>query len=238
MEGNFNSLLGYSIQDRVKDTLKYDDTVKYRASMLPLVRTQDDKVRFGYPSLFLDMIGSAMLPAHVMQGGSYTPDDVTKMALDVGMIAAPVGYSTAPKGALAMGGSKKISNNTDDSIKLYRGLTKEFDPNYNLASTDAPMGYSTWTDNPQLAKQYAGNDGFVYEIKMPKSKLGKELIDSTGERALVVNNKKPAGLNNVSGDEYLIYTGHDDYNPSQIKLYNTKSLGDILQNSIKNTKGD
>ena len=102
--------------------------------------------------------------------------------------------------------------------KLYRGLEKPFDSSYNLSSTDAPQGYSTWTDNPQLARQYAGDSGFVYEIELPKYSEGSDLIDNEGERALFVNNQKKAGLNNISGDEYLVYQGHDNFSPSMIKL--------------------
>lgn len=107
----------------------------------------------------------------------------------------------------------------DETIKLYRGLTKEYDPSYNLASTDAPIGYSTWTNNPELAKQYAGEKGFVYQIDLPKNKKGVELIDKNGERYLYLNNQKKAGLNNISGDEYLVYNYHEDFSPNLIKRY-------------------
>lgn len=102
-------------------------------------------------------------------------------------------------------------------IRLYRGLEQEFDPKFDATKSDAPAGYSTWTDNPALAKQYAGERGFVYYTDLPKDKMGIDLIDKDGERSLFVNNKKPAGLNNVSGDEYLIYTDHDAYDFKQIK---------------------
>lgn len=108
---------------------------------------------------------------------------------------------------------------SSDTMKLYRGLTKEYDPSYSLASTDAPIGYSTWTDNPELAKQYAGEKGFVYQIDLPKNKKGIEMIDKDGERYLFLNNQKKAGLNKVSGDEYLVYNYHDDFSPNLIKRY-------------------
>lgn len=113
----------------------------------------------------------------------------------------------------------------DETIKLYRGLTKEYDPSYNLASTDAPIGYSTWTNNPELAKQYAGEKGFVYQIDLPKNKKGVELIDKNGERYLYLNNQKKAGLNNISGDEYLVYNYHEDFSPNLIKRYGDNPTG-------------
>lgn len=103
-------------------------------------------------------------------------------------------------------------------IRLYRGMETEFDPDYDLSNTDAPQGYSTWTDNLELAKQYAGENGYVYQIDLPKEELGNELINSDGERSLFVNNQKAAGINGVSGNEYLVYIDHELYNPNMIKL--------------------
>lgn len=114
-----------------------------------------------------------------------------------------------------------LKENKEDQIRLYRGLTQQFDDKYNLHKTDAPTGYSTWTDNPELAKQYAGGGGFIYYIDLPRSKLGNEIIDDEGERSLFFLNNKPAGLNQIRGNEYLIYTHHDLYDPSQIKLWSS-----------------
>lgn len=101
---------GHSISDVVGETLGLDPSVKYRASMLPLVRTQEDQLQFGVPSAVVDLVQSFMLPGHVTQGGDYTPDDVTNMAMNVGMVGAPIGYTTSPKGALAMGASGGIKD--------------------------------------------------------------------------------------------------------------------------------
>lgn len=103
-------------------------------------------------------------------------------------------------------------------IRLYRGLEKKFNPNHDLTTTDAPAGYSTWTDNIELAKQYAGSNGYVYYIDLPKTELKKEYIDNDGERALFFDNKKPAGLNGIKGKEFLVYTEHELYDNSLVKL--------------------
>ncbi len=108
-------------------------------------------------------------------------------------------------------------------IRLYRGMKNKFDSEYDLSNTDAPIGYSTWTDNLDLAKQYAGKNGYVYQIDLPKEELGNEIIDSDGERALFVNNQKSAGINGVSGDEYLVYTYHELYDPNMVKLVKEQS---------------
>ena len=104
-------------------------------------------------------------------------------------------------------------------IRLYRGLEQPFDKNYNSSLSDAPQGYSTWTDNPDLAREYAGKNGLVYYTDLPKNKLGKELIDQDGERALFVDNEKPAGLRGIKGKEFLLYTEHDDYRAQNIKEF-------------------
>lgn len=103
-------------------------------------------------------------------------------------------------------------------VTLYRGLTQKFDPNQDGSDTDAPTHYSYWTDSPQLARQYAGPEGFVYCLVLPQSEMGDSYIDSDGERPLFF----PTGtrsLNHVMGTEYLVYHGHEKYSPTRIKLY-------------------
>lgn len=85
--------------------------------------------------------------------------------------------------------------------------------------TDAPSGYSTWTDNPELARQYAGSGGYVYKLELPRSELRDEYIDEEGERALFFNNEKKAGLNGISGAEYLVYNDHEFFDINMISLY-------------------
>jgi len=106
------------------------------------------------------------------------------------------------------------------TITLYRGLEEKFNPSYDLSKTDAPIGYSTWTDNPKLAKQYAGKNGFVYKVELPESEIGESFIDENGERPLFFKNEKGASLNGISGKEYLVYHDHDNYSTNLIKLTN------------------
>ena len=105
---------------------------------------------------------------------------------------------------------------SDGTIRLYRGLTKAFDAKHDLSQTDAPNGYSTWTDNPKLARAYAGDAGHVYYIDLPIDQQGDELINADGERVLFVDNEKKAGLHGIGGREYLVYTHHDLYDPASI----------------------
>lgn len=154
--------------------------------------------------------------------GTLTKEDVKLKETSESLIEEAKKYKSADEFV-------KNQNNPDkNNVYLYRGMTKKFDPKFDLSKTDAPQGYSTWTDNIDLAKEYAGENGFIYKIALPKNKLGKELIDNDGERVLYVNNKKKAGLNNVSGDEYLVYNSHDNYSPALIsQAYTKQQLTDI-----------
>lgn len=111
----------------------------------------------------------------------------------------------------------RIQENKTSNLILYRGLESEFNPNHDMSHTDAPNGYSTWTDNKELAKQYAGINGYIYKIELPMSELKDSYIDNDGERALVYKNNKPAGLNGVKGNEYLVYHYHDLFKINDIK---------------------
>jgi hypothetical protein len=119
------------------------------------------------------------------------------------------------------------------TIRLYRGLTKPFDPKHDLSTTDAPHGYSTWTDNENLAKEYSkidGKEGHVYYMDLPKDQMGSGPIDENpksetyGDRHLFFHNDKPAGIGGVSGKEYLVYHFHDLYDPSKVLKQNSGTL--------------
>lgn len=128
---------------------------------------------------------------------------------------------------------KLLKGGSDDAIRLYRGLEKEFDPHFSTSNTDAPVGYSTFTDNAELAKQYAGKNGFVYSYDLPKKNLTEDIIDADGERGLFFDNQKPAGLNGVSGKEYLVYNDHELYDPANMRLYRPEdNSGSVLGNLL------
>jgi hypothetical protein len=105
---------------------------------------------------------------------------------------------------------------------LYRGLEGEFDPDYD-ASQSEPSGYTHWTDNPELARQYAGPKGSVYQYDLPDEAMGQSYINDDGERPLYYDNDGRAALNGVSGKEYLVYQDHEDYDPSKIRRHSSAS---------------
>ena len=96
-----------------------------------------------------------------------------------------------------------------DMITLYRGLTQKYDPKYPVAKLDT-SGYESWTDNLDLARQYGDN---VYSIEVPKADIKTSYLDENpksptyGDRNPIYSIDKKAGLNGVSGNEYLLEVG-------------------------------
>lgn len=105
------------------------------------------------------------------------------------------------------------------SIRLYRGLSSKYDPSYDMNSLDSPPGYSTWTDNHKLAKEYAGTDGYVYQIDLSTpTGIGTSPFTRSGDRVLVYRNQKGCGVNGITGKEYLINENHPRFWREDIKL--------------------
>ena len=97
------------------------------------------------------------------------------------------------------------------TIRLYRGLENPWDVSYDRSRMDSPIGYSTWTDNPSLAKQYGK---YVYYIDLPLDMMGDDVMDSEGNRYLFYYKDKACGLNGVCGREYLVFDDYEDYSYS------------------------
>ena len=126
--------------------------------------------------------------------------------------------------------------------RLYRGLTQEYDPNYPTNKLDT-SGYESWTDNLELARQYGEN---VYYIDVPEKDIKTSYLDENpmsetyGDRNPIYSIDKKAGLNGVSGNEYLLYMD-DPYqkNLTYNRLPNNATLDATLANadlSVNNAK--
>lgn len=199
---------GRSISDVVGEALGLDPTVKYRASMLPLVRTADDKVELGVPSMLADLLGAFMLPGHVAQGGSYTPEDVTNMAMNVGMMGAPVGYATAPKGALGMGGSKRIFDlPMDEASRMNRANDMGFHTDlYHGTGSDitefVPQRRGVYlTDRPEIANIYAEGSSKNNSIRAQTANAGPNIMPlKLRGKVLEISDLGPDGTHGWSSD--------------------------------------
>ena len=104
-----------------------------------------------------------------------------------------------------------VGKNADDMVTLYRGLTQKYDPKFPVSRLDT-SGYESFTDNLDLAKQYGDN---VVSINVPKRDIKTSYLDENpmsptyGDRNPIYSIDKPAGLNGVSGKEYLLEVGSD-----------------------------
>ena len=109
-------------------------------------------------------------------------------------------------------------------IRLYRGLTNKWNESYPNSHADSPIGYSTWTDTYELARAYAGPDGYVYYLDLPKAIKGDNYIDENprsdtyGDRTLYYFNGKAADLNGAHGREVLVYDDHELWDDHDFKI--------------------
>lgn len=124
--------------------------------------------------------------------------------------------------------------------RLYRGLTQEYNKNYDKSKLDNSNGYESWTDNYELAKAYGDN---VYYIDIPTNEIKNDIIDNDstsetyGDRNLIYFNDKPVGIKGQSGKEYMLYTDHEnypnlEYKSVQTNLNNLENQQEIGYNEI------
>lgn len=124
--------------------------------------------------------------------------------------------------------------------RLYRGLTQEYNKNYDKNKLDNSNGYESWTDSYDLAKAYGDN---VYYIDIPTNEIKNDIIDNDstsetyGDRNLIYFNDKPVGIKGQSGKEYMLYTDHEnypnlEYKSVQTNLNNLENQQEIGYNGI------
>lgn len=123
--------------------------------------------------------------------------------------------------------------------RLYRGLTQEYDANYDKNKIDNSNGYESWTDNYELAKAYGDN---VYYIDVPTSLIKDSIIDEDdksetyGDRNLIYRNDKSVGIKGKSGNEYMLYTDHDDF--TNIQYNKVPTLTDIQEKNYSQSNNE
>ena len=94
------------VDDRVAGLLGLDPSIQ-RGAILPFGRDASGEMVMAWPEMAIDTLKSLMLPGHVVQGGEFTPRDVTEMALDMGMLSS---VAPAPAGAKRMFGGINAKN--------------------------------------------------------------------------------------------------------------------------------
>lgn len=119
--------------------------------------------------------------------------------------------------------------------RLYRGLENEFDPKYVPQVSDNGYGRESWTDNYNLAKQYGD---IVYAIDVPSSKISTDIITADGERMPLVKTSKAAGLNGVSGTEYLLDVNDPLRQELTYSKVKPKTVADLMNEPKQKTVAD
>ena len=116
---------------------------------------------------------------------------------------------------------KYEENKNKTSTTYYRGLTQKYDPNYDKSKLDNSNGYESWTDSLELAKEYAGKNGYVYSVEISNNELNPDdIYDKDGERSLMYYNDKPVALHGVEGEEFMLYTDHEKWKDLKYKEVN------------------
>ena len=111
-----------------------------------------------------------------------------------------------------------------DNTTLFRGLTQKYDKNFDKSKLDNPNGYESWTDSYDLAKEYAGENGYVYSVEVPNKDLNtQDIYNEDGDRSLVYWNDKPVALHGVEGEEFMLYTDHEDHDKLDYKEISSPS---------------
>jgi hypothetical protein len=108
------------VDDRVAGLLGLDPSIQ-RGAILPFGRDASGEMVMAWPEMALDTLKSLMLPGHVMQGGEFTPRDVTEMALDAGMLSS---VAPAPAGAKRMFGGISAKNAPLDDLAKAEAMEK------------------------------------------------------------------------------------------------------------------
>jgi hypothetical protein len=209
LEKGDKNVLNKLVADAAEDTMEDPRVVKYKEDAID---GKDNIDNLDIHKVFGEKLKSHSETDFDSKG---EPVDVSKQP--VTDVLEGSGEEIAKKTIQPTPTEERAPETPKNHIRLYRGMEQAFDKDYDLSKTDAPQGYSTWTDNIELAKQYAGENGRIYYIDLPVEQQGKELISESGDRALFVNNEKKAGLNNVSGNEYLVYNDHDAYTSDMVK---------------------
>ena len=108
------------VDDRVAGLLGLDPSIQ-RGAILPFGRDASGEMVMAWPEMAIDTLKSLMLPGHVVQGGEFTPRDVTEMALDVGMLSS---VAPAPAGAKRMFGGISAKNAPLDDLAKAEAMEK------------------------------------------------------------------------------------------------------------------
>lgn len=140
-----------------------DPDIVERGSVLPYGITKDGEMEFATPEIALEIAKALMLPGHVAKGGSYSPDDLTNMALTLGgsssVVRAPLGSfgifagrkaATADKGKLAEAMSMSSRGVSRNEVWEQTGWFKGPDGKWRFEIDDSGMTVNDMAPGKQV----------------------------------------------------------------------------------------
>lgn len=114
-----------SLDTQAKEVFGLDPSLD-RAALLPAAVNQQGNVEPAVPGVLYNILRSSLLPGRVSQGGDFTPEDVTNLALDVGVPLTARGV-TGPVAPVARMTRRQLIESAPSPEDLKGAATKSLD---------------------------------------------------------------------------------------------------------------
>lgn len=227
-----------TLQQRSKEVFGFKDYAE-RGTILPFGKTEEGDIEFATPEIFKGMAESALLPGHVAQGGSYTPEDTLQFTLDY---LAPGTSGRAPGAERAVTTKKRFTEaapTVDDLKKESRafkaaasssGVRVNPDSYTNLvANLETELGMNRLNSKlhpkasaafEELAKA-VGQDLDVDDLQTIRRLVGQALRTTDPDLA---DDRRLAGIMMERLDDYV-----DRLSPDDVMAGDTSNVGENLK---------
>lgn len=122
--------------------------------------------------------------------------------------------------------------------RLYRGLENELDPKIIPTKSPVAVGYESWTDDYNLANEYATPNGYVYSVDVPNNRISDSMVDAEGNRGLVARATVPTELNGASGIEYMLNVNDPARQELTYSKVKPRTVADLMNEPKQKTVAD
>lgn len=86
-----------TLDERAQQVLGLDPNVVQRGALIPFGKTKEGHTTWAVPQVGVDLMKSFLLPGHVLQGGTYTPEDTLRFTMDYSAPATSHRYATGAR---------------------------------------------------------------------------------------------------------------------------------------------
>lgn len=166
-----------SVTEATEKLLGIDPFYSARGTLLPIARNVEGEGVFAWPETAINAVEGLLMPGHLLKGGSATPDEMRRTALELSGIVAgggiPAGRVAAPRPSLAMGGTRRPLP-MDEASRMRRAQDQGYDLDAPAFRGDAmpneyPKG-ALFTYDPDYAGGFTHRGGvreFVFRDRNP-----------------------------------------------------------------------